>query len=106
MYTDSNVPIAMAPLVYNLVATTEKPHCGMMPTAEPISGLSLPRSMEDDIFDEVLCSKISISTYTPAKNGSSLRESISASKSASSTNKTSSAKCKLIYSNIFVARNQ
>ena len=58
--TASSVPVRIKPLSYSFAAITEKPHCGTMPVAEPISGARLPCRMFLFWVRDVLCSKISI----------------------------------------------
>ena len=40
--TARRVPVLMTPPEYRLAAAAENPHCGMMPTAEPMTGPELP----------------------------------------------------------------
>ena len=43
--TESRVPVRMRPLSYSFAAITEKPHCGIIPVAAPMSGARLPCSL-------------------------------------------------------------
>ena len=82
MYTANSVPNAIFFLENKSVATTEKPHCGTMPTAVPISGANPPLSALP-VLPDVLYSTSSIIMFIASRNGSIMSVSINASKRTS-----------------------
>ena len=73
------VPVRIKPLSYSLAAITEKPHCGISPVAEPMSGARFPCNIFWFWVRCVRCSRISISTYIRNRKGNTFKVSHSAS---------------------------
>ena len=80
-YIDINVPSVIILVIYRLVAITEKPHCGITPSREPIIG---PTFFDLVIMFFVLlfnlCSNNSIIRKATNKNGINFNESTIVSK--------------------------
>ena len=80
-YIDINVPSVIILVIYRLVAITEKPHCGITPSREPIIG---PIFFDLVIMFFVLlfnlCSNNSIIRKATNKNGINFNESTIVSK--------------------------
>ena len=79
-YTEINVPNVITLPAYKLVADTEKPHWGKIPTIAPSKGPNLPDFfMVSFILLLVLCSIYSIIRYVINRNGINFNVSIAVS---------------------------
>ena len=69
-YTAISVPKLITLAAYKFVADAENPHCGIIPTADPSSGPSLPDLLIVCLdFSVILCSIYSIIKYVKNRNG-------------------------------------